>query len=61
MNEQFWETDNKVHKKQDEDKQSKAKIRKKLKKKKKKTTKNKSTNITQYMLDTIIRKRTPIR
>ena len=47
MNEQFRETDNKVHKTQDEDKQSKVKIRKKVKKIKRKTTKNKRTNITQ--------------
>ena len=33
MNEQFRETDNKVLKTQDEDKQSKAKLRKKVKKK----------------------------
>ena len=57
MNEQFREIDNKVHKTQDEDKQSKVKIRKKIKK----TTKNKRTNITQYMLDTTIGKRTQIR
>jgi hypothetical protein len=60
MNEQFRETDNKVHKTQDEDKQSKVKIRKKVKKIKRKTTKNKRTNITQYVLDTTIRKRTQI-
>jgi hypothetical protein len=33
MNEQLRETDNKVHKTQDEDKQSKVKLRKNVKKK----------------------------
>ena len=41
MNEQFRETDNKVLKTQDEDKQSKVKLRKNVKKKKKKQQKTK--------------------